>query len=545
MIQTCLEMPSTSLAVGSVSEKRRKPCKKSRWRPYHVVPTRVFCSSSKTDSPPYPSKKWLISHSGRLESVADTIVSDLLDELIVKVLSNLNVRDLSVCRRVNRHWKTLIDKHHLQARSYSRRHHYHQPRPQTIEHYHACTRDWLAGFIREGREVVGRLDELLRHRYFPEILFFSIAKVLTNTEHLRCQCVYTFRHSNLVNNASFSPDGRYLATASDDNTAKIWEFVAGQWQEKAIIEHLDRVVNASFSPDGRHLVTASEDHTARIWEIVAGQLREKITVWHTGSVVNASFSPDGRYLVTASADNTAKIWELGARQWQEKAIIEHLDRVVNASFSPDGRHLATTSADNTVKIWEFSEGQWQEKVTIEHSDPVINASFSSDGRYLAIASDGTVKFWGFVAGQWLEKAIIRHSELAYAFFSPDGSQFVTISRYNIAKIWKSVGGEWHEQAILPLSSHASSTGFSPDGNHIIIGCGSEVAKIWGVFAGQWQLKALLWLPDGMINAIFSPNGSHFVTVSGYDNIAQIWSLQSTKRRVLRNRLKSPSQGQSA
>ena len=88
------------------------------------------------------------------------------------------------------------------------------------------------------------------------------------------------------------------------------------------------------------------------------------------------------------------------------------------------------------------------------------------------------------------------------------------------------GGEWHEHAILPLSSHASSTSFSPDGNHLILGCGSEVAKVWGGFAGQWQLKALLWLPDGMSNAIFSPNGSHFVTVSGYDNIAEIWLLQS-------------------
>ena len=273
MIQTCLEMPGTSLAVGSVSEKRRKSRKKHRWQPY-------------------PSKKWLKSPSGRLESVANRFVSDLPDELIVKVLSSLNVRDITVCKRVNRHWKTLIDKYHLQALSYSQCHHYHQPRPQTIERYHACTRDCLAGFISEGREVIGQLDELLRHRYFPEILFFSIAKVLTNAGHLNCQNVYTFRHSDLVNNASFSPDGRYLATASNDNTAKIWEFVAGQWEEKATIRHSSSVKNVSFSPDGRHLVTASEDFTAKIWGLVAEQWQEKTTVRHAGWVVNASFSPD-------------------------------------------------------------------------------------------------------------------------------------------------------------------------------------------------------------------------------------------------------------
>ena len=527
MIQTCLEMPGTSLAVGSVSEKRIKSRKKHRWQ---------SC----------PSKKWLRSPSGRLERVADRFVSDLPDELIVKVLSSLNVRDISVCKRVNRHWKTLIDKYHLQALSYSRCHHYHQPRPLTIERYHACTRDGLAGFISEGREVIGRLDELLRHRYFPEILFFNIAKVLTNTEHLRCQNVYTFRHSDLVNNASFSPDGRFLATASNDNTAKIWELVAGQWQEKAIIHHSGSVRNVSFSPDGYHLVTASEDHTAKIWELVAGQWQEKTTIRHAGSVLNASFSPNGRHLVTASADSTAKIWEFDAGQWQEKATIEHLGCVGNATFSPDGRHLATASADNTAKIWEFSAGQWREKATIEHSDWVNNASFSSDGRYLATASnnDGTVKLWGLVAGQWLEKAIIRHSVLVHAFFSPDGSQFVTISLNHIAKFWRNFEGEWQEQVTMLLSSTASSASFSPDGNHLIIGYGSDVAKVWGIFAGQWQTKDLIWLPDGMINAIFSPNGSHFVTVSSFDNIAEIWSLQSTKRRVLRNRLKSPSQSQS-
>ena len=106
-----------------------------------------------------------------------------------------------------------------------------------------------------------------------------------------------------MDNISFSPDGTYLIIVSFisfDNSAKIWELVDSQWQEKATIQHTGWVNNASFSPDGYHLVTASRDNTAKIWELVDGQWQEKATIQHTGWVNNASFSPDGYHLVTAS-----------------------------------------------------------------------------------------------------------------------------------------------------------------------------------------------------------------------------------------------------
>ena len=75
--------------------------------------------------------------------------------------------------------------------------------------------------------------------------------------------------------------------------------------------HTDLVNHAAFSPDGTRIVTASEDNTARIWDAITGQAIETLT-GHTGLVRHAAFSPDGTRIVTASQDNTARIWELAA-----------------------------------------------------------------------------------------------------------------------------------------------------------------------------------------------------------------------------------------
>jgi WD40 repeat protein len=65
--------------------------------------------------------------------------------------------------------------------------------------------------------------------------------------------------------------------------------------------------SAVFSPDGRRVLTASEDDTARLWEADSGKLLATFQ-GHTGRVYSAVFSPDGRRVLTASGDNTARLW---------------------------------------------------------------------------------------------------------------------------------------------------------------------------------------------------------------------------------------------
>jgi WD40 repeat protein len=74
-----------------------------------------------------------------------------------------------------------------------------------------------------------------------------------------------------------------------------------------VLGHEGEVRSAAFSPDGKWVVTASLDNTARVWEAATGR-ELAVLRGHEGRVTSAAFSPDGRYIVTASADGTAHIY---------------------------------------------------------------------------------------------------------------------------------------------------------------------------------------------------------------------------------------------
>ena len=98
----------------------------------------------------------------------------------------------------------------------------------------------------------------------------------------------------------------------------------------------------TFSSDGRYLATASADHSARVWDTASG--REVARLFHEGSVKAVVFSPDDRYVTTASTDHAARVWE--TRNGMEMARLTHERPVWTAAFSANGRYLATQSADH-------------------------------------------------------------------------------------------------------------------------------------------------------------------------------------------------------
>jgi WD40 repeat protein len=75
------------------------------------------------------------------------------------------------------------------------------------------------------------------------------------------------------------------------------------------LRHEGPVLGVAFSPDGRWLATASADRTAVVWNAATGDKRFSKPLQHNGDVLAIEFSLDGRRLVTASADGTARLWD--------------------------------------------------------------------------------------------------------------------------------------------------------------------------------------------------------------------------------------------
>ena len=118
---------------------------------------------------------------------------------------------------------------------------------------------------------------------------------------------------------------------------------------------LGAVVGVAFSPDGAYLASASRDESLRMWCVAAAGL-EPASAGHTASVWSVAFSPDGKLLASGSRDGSVRLWAAADGQ-QRKVLAGHPDGVLALSFSPDGKLLASAGADHKVRLWEPRTGR--------------------------------------------------------------------------------------------------------------------------------------------------------------------------------------------
>jgi len=339
-------------------------------------------------------------------------------------------------------------------------------------------------------------------------------------------------HAGDVHCVVFSPDGRRLATASHDGTAKIWDAATGQELASFLKGHQEELDAVAFSPDGKTLATAGDDRKVRLWDTASGQERA-VLVGHAGDVNTVAFSPDGKMLASGSSDRIVRLWN--ASTGKESALLAgHKGAIEALAFSPDGKLLATASGDHTAMLWDLATRQPRTNLR-GHEEVLRSVTFAHDGRTLATGSeDRTVMLWDTKSGQ--TKATLRgHGEVVRCVeFSADDRTLAVAVKDGSVWIWEVATGRV-QNIIRGHTARIWSVSNSPDGKTLATASGDHTVKLWNKDAGQATrivselgdvVKSLALAPDGNLLAVsFNKSGL------GDAPPPELWHIDATPTRL--------------
>jgi WD40 repeat protein len=348
------------------------------------------------------------------------------------------------------------------------------------------------------------------------------------------QAVYSIReknrlqgHRDKVRAISFSPDGKILASASADNTIKLWNISNGILL-KSLTGHTNSIWSVSFSPDGKIIASTASDGTIKLWNLNGNLI--KTLKGHNPILLDVHFSFDGKSLAVAAANG-----KVGLFNTDNSSLIKILDGhtqpVLSIDFTPDGKMLASASLDHTLKLWNTSDGTLV-KTFRGHKNKLTSVSFNSNGKIVATASfDKTVKLWNVKNGRLIHTFEGHTAPVQSITFSRNDQKIASVSEDGTIKLWDLEQKEIEPQTFTGHNGHIWDVSFSPDGKSLTTSGSDSTIRLWNIHGIEPQTlenhSAEVW------DVTFSPNGKTLASASA-DKTVKLWNLEKSLKTIRNN-----------
>ena len=336
--------------------------------------------------------------------------------------------------------------------------------------------------------------------------------------------LHTLRgHGNVITSIAYHPTKNLLASASYDQTVKLWNLDTGQ-EIATLRGHSNHVYAVAFSPIGDRLASASHDLSVRVWDYERYPREPdesvKVLVGHDGPVTSVAFHPERNLLVSGSRDRTIKLWDLSTGTL-EKNWTGHDGPVEALAFSADGKTLVSGggrgSQRGEVLFWDADAN----KIRVPHyglSDRVQHVTVSRDGKVAAAGSDGILRVWDPSLGsEALSFRADPQSVLGVAF-APDGHTLATAGRSGRISLWNSSAGL--ETLTLSAPGTMETVAFNPRMPYLAAaGTPRGEIRVWNLETPDHPM-VFKDHKSGVFALAFSPDGQSLAS-AGEDRIVRI------------------------
>lgn len=299
------------------------------------------------------------------------------------------------------------------------------------------------------------------------------------TSHLampKWDCTHALlAHSDWVSAIVFAADSQKIASASFDQSIKIWNYQTGELI-RVISENAGVVYALALSYQHKLLAQGSSEQNIKLWDIETGALVE-ICKEHSGSVRAIAISFDGQILASGSYDGTIKLWDLETAK-EIRTCTQHCGTVNAIAFSPDGQILASGGGDGIVKLWHWSTGQLLHSLCGDLG-VISGIAFHPKEPVLASASsDRTIKLWHLGTRDRLYTFIGHTGGVSSVCFSPDGKTLFSASVDGLIMLWDLATGKLLTTLTFEPAQAIVSMALSIDGQVLAAGSVNGTVKIW-------------------------------------------------------------------